>query len=209
MRLLFFILRLFSIMVVFGLTWCHPGFAQTQTLTDEEYRQEIQTYLTTPCLEETGNIMKKTMKNLEQVPLTGIKLLRYIDPKGLEKLENKMTDSFLEKVKSEPNKDKRILLYKLGSLYCIDGMKENMPNDVSSVTQSMQPAKPKDEPLSLSNEKPSNSSESVSDQAKQQAIKTCKESLQILGSNVPYTYLNACIERELQAYQEFQRNYGD
>ena len=185
------------------------SFAQTDTLTDEEYRQEIQTYLTTPCFEEMGNIMKKTMKNLKPVPLTGVKLLRYIDPEGLEKLENKMTDSFLKNIKGESNKDKRILLYKLGSLYCIDGMKENMSNDVSSATQSMQTVKPKNKLAPSISKKPSNSSESVSDQAKQKALKICKESMQILGGEMSYRFLNACIEQEMQAYQEFQRNYGD
>ena len=88
-------------------------------------------------------------------------------------------------------------------------MKENIPNDVSNVTSSIQPVEPEDEPLSLPNEKPSDSSESVSAQAKQQAIKTCKESMQILGGEMSYRFLNACIEQEMQAYQEFQRNYGD
>ena len=87
--------------VIFSwLFWCSSGLAQVETLSEEEYRQEIQTYLTTPCFEEVGNIMKKTMKNLKPVPLTGVKLLRFIDPEGFEKLENKLTDNFWKNLKA-------------------------------------------------------------------------------------------------------------
>ena len=178
------------------------SFAQTETLTDEEYRQEAQTYMTTPCFEKAGHIMKETM-DLKEIPLTGMKLLRFMNAEGLKELENEMIGHVLKNVKGEP-KDNRMLWYKMGANKCLEGMTNNIHKKTSNQTQDTE-----DQLDSSISKKQSDSSDSVSDQAKQQAIKTCKESLQILGSNIPFSYLNFCIERELQAYQEFQQNYGD
>ena len=181
------------------------SYAQVETLSEEEYRQEVQTYMTTPCFEEVGDILKKAM-DLEEESYTGIELLRIMNAEGLEEIENEMTDFVLKNVKGESNKNKRILYYKMGKSQCIKGMKKNIHNDESSVTQSTEPEDEQDYSIK---EKPSGSSENISAQAKQQALKTCKESMQMLGGEMSYRMLNVCIEQELQAYQEFQRNYGD
>ena len=196
--------------VIFSwLFWCSLSFAQVEILSDEEHRQEAQTYVITPCFEEVGQAAIKAMKINDQ-QLTGAEFLRVMSSGESKKIENKLIEKLLEDTKNKPKTD-RMIWYKIATSVCVNAWKEKLLDNefFSAMTPSTKSLKPKDEPLSLTNKKSSNSSDSVSDQAKQQAIKTCKESLQILGSDVPYTYLNFCIERELQAYQEFQRNYGD
>lgn len=185
------------------------GFAQTETLSDEEHRQEIQTYLITPCFEEVGRSSIKSMKINDQ-QLTGIEFLRVMSSGKSKETENTLIEHALEDTKNKSKTD-RMVWYKIATSVCVNAWKEKLRDIgfLSGLTPSTKSFKSKDESLSLPNEKPSDFSESVSAQAKQQALKTCKESMQLLGGEVSYRMLNACIEQEMQAYLEFQRNYGD
>ena len=195
--------------ILFWLIWCSPSFAQVETLTDQEYRQEAQTYMTNPCFEEVGRVMIKAM-GIEKQQLTGVEFLRVIISDKFEELEKGVIDTSLEKIEGM-SKNERMVWYKVGTRVCVKAFKESMlDNEIfSDMTQSIKSLEPKNELDFSLNEKPSNSNKNISARAKQQAIKTCKESLQILGSKMSYGMLNACIEQELQAYQEFQRNYGE
>ena len=195
--------------ILFWLIWCSPSFAQVETLTDQEYRQEARTYMINPCFEEAGRLMIKAM-DIEKQQLTGVEFLRVITSGNFEKLEKGVLDTALEKIEGL-SKNERMVWYKVGTRVCVKAFKEMMLNNevFSDMTQSIQSSKPEDALDFSINEKPSNSNKNISARVKQDAIKTCKESLQILGSKMSYGMLNACIEQELQAYQEFQRNYGE
>ena len=184
-------------------------FAQPEALSDEEYRQEARTYLAIPCFEKVGRAMIKTM-DLEEPQLTGIDFFRVAASDHFEKIENELIDFALEETSGKP-KSERMLWYKVGTLYCMKAWKEKMLEKgmIPEMTQSIQKSlESENEPDNSISEEQPNSDTSVSAQAKRNAVKTCKNSLQVLG-DIPWFILNACIQQELQAYQEFQRNYGD
>ena len=200
---------LLFLIVISWLIWCSPSFAQTKMLTDEEYRQEARTYLVIPCLEEVGRMMIKDM-DLGEQQITGVEFFRVVASDKSKEIENGLIDFALEQTKGKP-KSERMLWYKVGTRFCVKAWKEKMLEDelIPEMTQSIQkPLKSENKPDNSIKEKQSNSDTSVSAQAKRNAVKTCKNSLQILG-DIPWFILNACIQQELQAYQEFQRNYGN
>ena len=204
--------RVFCVLL-FWLIWCSPSFAQVETLADQEHRQEIRTSLFIPCLEKTGRLTKKAM-NLDEQQVTGVELLRVFVPSNkLEELEKLMIEKSLEHTKGMP-KNERMVWYTVVTQVCVEAFKERIfKNDKFSkifpgMAQSPQSSKPQVEQNFSLPETPSHSSESVSHSAKQQAVKTCKESLQVLGQ-IPYYILNTCIEQELKAYQKFQQSYGE
>ena len=163
-----------------------------------------------PCFEKAGRIMIKAM-NLEEQQVTGVELLRVLISGKFEELEKGVIDTSLEKIEGRP-KNERMVWYKVGTRFCVKAFQEVMlkNNEIfPDMTQSIKSSKPENTLDFSINENPSNSDKSISAHVKQQAIKTCKESLQILGSKMSYGILNACIKQELQAYQEFQRNYGE
>ena len=201
--------RLLLLVTISWLLWCSPSFAQLEALSNEEYRQEARTYLVTPCLEEVGRVMIKAAE-IEAQQLKGVDFFRVVFSGHFEEMENGLIDVALEKTEDMP-KNERMLWYKVGTRFCVKGIKEKLLEDepIPEMTQSIQKSlESKNEPDNSIREQQSNSDTSVSAQAKRSAVKTCKNSLQVLG-DIPWFILNACIQQELQAYQEFQRNYGD
>lgn len=186
------------------------SFAQVETLSDEEYRQEVQTHMTVPCFEKAGRFVIQEM-NLEEEQLTGVEFLRILNADHIDEIENKLIDQIMDNIKGKP-KSERMIWYKIGDRICVNAWKEEILKDgiLSKLMQSTkslkEPVKQPDYPI---NKKQPNSDKSISDQAKEQALKTCNESMQLIGGEVSYRMLNACVEQELQAYQEFQRNYGN
>ena len=198
--------------ILFWLIGCSPSFAQVETLTDQEYRQEIRTSMTNPCFEKAGNLMKKSM-NLDGQQVTGVELFRVFVPSNkLEELEKGMIEKSLEHTKGM-SKNERMVWYTVVTQVCVEAFTESILKDdefmkmFSGKTHSPQSSKPQAE-QDFSITETLAPSESVSNYAKQQAVKTCKETLQILGK-ISYHVLNACIKQELQAYQEFQQSYGE
>lgn len=51
--------------------------------------------------------------------------------------------------------------------------------------------------------------EDIPRQAKQAAIRQCRDSLDVVGIEASSWWLNACIKQELRSYQKLQRDYGD
>lgn len=200
---------LLLLVTIFWLLWCSPSFAQTDALSEEEYRQEARTYMVTPCLEEVGQIMIKGM-DIEEPLVTGFEFFRVVASDEYERIENELIGVALEKAKDKP-KNERMFWYKVSISFCVKAWEKRMRDRdlLPEMTQSTQKSlDPKDEPDEVIKEQQSNSDARVSAQAKRNAVQTCKNSLQILG-DIPWFILNACIQQELQAYQEFQRNYGD
>lgn len=202
---------LLLLVTISWLLWCGSSFAQVEMLSDEEYRQEARTYMLNPCFEEAGQTMIKSM-DLEGQQLSGAELFRVLalDKSKSKEAENELIDNVLEKVTGKP-KNERMIWYKAGASVCVKAFKNVALKNgfFPGMTKSLNTLEPKHEPDDSINEKPSHSDTHVSAQTKRDVVKRCKESVQRVGSSMRYSMLNTCIESELEAYQEFQRNYGN
>ncbi len=185
-----------------------PTISQADTLSDEQYRQEAKTHMIDPCLEEVFVYLAKTAELEGRV--TANELMQIVGKDAFGPHTKKLANHYIQVVKGKPENE-RMIWYRIGLGMCVKAGK-NAFRDENPIAQAFGMAEstpPSDDRQDNSVGMLAEEDSDIPDQAKQDAIKTCKDSERVLGTKMSWFMLNACVKHELESYREFQRNYGN
>lgn len=186
--------------------------SESDILSDEEFAQEIEEFVCMPCIKTFWEGARKFAPKLAHFTDHEIELLikNAIQQNGdLQTFRQALEKSVIERqpnIKSLPEESRK-LFYKLERLGCTEHMKKIVAKEEQEQDES--PSLTGSTPIA-----PTPPSDSVPAHIREKALRNCKQQYEALdsiagtGMGSSWTMLKLCVDGEIRAYKEFQREYG-